>query len=169
MLYTVLSSAEWVTVCACVAVGILVLCASQLRCPSSGVCVCVCVPAGILVLNAREGGPAWRAGIRGTSRDEYGRLVLGDIITAINGQKIRNSSDLYKVLDKSTVSLGQLVPAAHHLEGSTFTHTHIHTYTAPSHPVTVSASNALLVFCALADRDNFVFTNSVPPGRCTYS
>eukprot|EP00878_Enallax_costatus_P007128 GHUV01007471.1.p1 GENE.GHUV01007471.1~~GHUV01007471.1.p1 ORF type:complete len:461 (+),score=99.62 GHUV01007471.1:690-2072(+) len=58
---------------------------------------------GILVLNAREGGPAWRAGIRGTSRDEYGRLVLGDIITAINGSKIRNSSDLYKVLDKSTV------------------------------------------------------------------
>jgi S1-C subfamily serine protease len=56
------------------------------------------------VLNAREGGPAWRAGIRGTSRDEYGRLVLGDIITAINGSKVRNSSDLYKVLDKATVS-----------------------------------------------------------------
>jgi hypothetical protein len=66
-----------------------------------------CTPfcaAGILVLNAREGGPAWRAGIRGTSRDEYGRLVLGDIITAINGTKVRNSSDLYKVLDKSMVS-----------------------------------------------------------------
>jgi S1-C subfamily serine protease len=60
--------------------------------------------AGILVLNAREGGPAWRAGIRGTSRDEYGRLVLGDIITAINGTKVRNSSDLYKVLDKAMVS-----------------------------------------------------------------
>lgn len=58
---------------------------------------------GILVLNAREGGPAWRAGIRGTSRDEYGRLVLGDIITAVNGAKVRNSSDLYKVLDKATV------------------------------------------------------------------
>jgi hypothetical protein len=39
--------------------------------------------AGILVLFARECGPAWRAGIRGTTRDEYGRLVLGDIITAI--------------------------------------------------------------------------------------
>jgi S1-C subfamily serine protease len=59
--------------------------------------------AGILVLNAREGGPAWRSGIRGTSRDEYGRLVLGDIITAINGNKIRNSSDLYRLLDKSRV------------------------------------------------------------------
>lgn len=58
---------------------------------------------GILVLNAREGGPAWRAGIRGTSRDDYGRLVLGDIITRINGARIRNSSDLYRVLDKAQV------------------------------------------------------------------
>ena len=31
--------------------------------------------AGILVLSAREGGPAWKAGIQGTSRDEFGRLV----------------------------------------------------------------------------------------------
>ncbi len=31
---------------------------------------------GILVLNAREGGPAFKAGLQGTSRDEYGRLVL---------------------------------------------------------------------------------------------
>lgn len=74
-----------------------------------------CVSAsGILVLNAREGGPAWRAGIRGTSRDEYGRLVLGDIITAINGSKVRNSSDLYRLLDKSVVSVAclQLVLSA---------------------------------------------------------
>ena len=32
--------------------------------------------AGIMVLNAREGGPAFKAGLQGTSRDEYGRLVL---------------------------------------------------------------------------------------------
>lgn len=63
------------------------------------------VSAGILVLNAREGGPAWKSGIRGTSRDEYGRLVLGDIITAINGKNVRNSSDLYRMLDKALVSL----------------------------------------------------------------
>jgi S1-C subfamily serine protease len=61
---------------------------------------------GILVLNAREGGPAWRAGVRGTSRDDYGRLVLGDIITSIDGARIRNSSDLYRVLDKAQVRAG---------------------------------------------------------------
>lgn len=58
---------------------------------------------GILVLNAKDSGPAGKAGIKGTSRDEYGRLVLGDIITAINKQKIRNASDLYRILDKSQV------------------------------------------------------------------
>lgn len=56
------------------------------------------------MLSAREGGPAWKSGIRGTSRDEYGRLVLGDIITAINGKNVRNSSDLYRMLDKALVS-----------------------------------------------------------------
>lgn len=30
---------------------------------------------GVLVLNARDGGPAAKAGIRGSSRDEYGRCV----------------------------------------------------------------------------------------------
>ncbi|GLI63253.1 hypothetical protein VaNZ11_006153 [Volvox africanus] len=61
------------------------------------------IKAGILVLSAREGGPAWRAGLKGSTRDEYGRLVLGDIITAVNGVKIKNSSDLYRVLDKAQV------------------------------------------------------------------
>ncbi len=40
---------------------------------------------------------------QGTSRDEYGRLVLGDIIRTVNGTMIKSSSDLYKVLDKSKV------------------------------------------------------------------
>ncbi|EFJ46216.1 trypsin family, partial [Volvox carteri f. nagariensis] len=61
------------------------------------------IKAGILVLSTREGGPAWKAGLKGSTRDEYGRLVLGDIITAVNGIKIKSSSDLYRVLDKCQV------------------------------------------------------------------
>ena len=30
--------------------------------------------SGILVLDARKGGPAYKAGIKGTTRDHYGRL-----------------------------------------------------------------------------------------------
>ena len=58
---------------------------------------------GILVLDARKGGPAWKSGIKGTSRDKYGRLVLGDIITAVNSKRVRNASDLYKQLDKCAI------------------------------------------------------------------
>ena len=59
------------------------------------------VPAGILVLNAREGGPAFKAGLMGTSRDEYGRLVLvseslnitlGDIMITPRGRQKRRGS-----------------------------------------------------------------------------
>jgi len=59
--------------------------------------------SGVLVLDAREGGPAAKAGVRGTTRDEYGRLVLGDIILEIDGKKVKNASDLYRALDKYKV------------------------------------------------------------------
>ena len=58
---------------------------------------------GVLVLDARDGGPAAKAGIRGTTRDEYGRLVLGDVILSVDGRKVKNASDLYKSLDKAGV------------------------------------------------------------------
>ncbi|PSC73356.1 Protease Do-like chloroplastic isoform B [Micractinium conductrix] len=58
---------------------------------------------GVLVLNARDGGPASKAGIKGSTRDEYGRLVLGDIILAIDGTRINSASDLYRILDKCSV------------------------------------------------------------------
>ena len=45
--------------------------------------------SGILVLDARKGGPAWKSGIKGTSRDEFGRLVIGDVITAFRGMPIK--------------------------------------------------------------------------------
>lgn len=59
--------------------------------------------SGVLVLEAKQGGPAALAGVKGTSRDEYGRLVLGDIILAVDGKKIKNASDLYRVLDTAKV------------------------------------------------------------------
>lgn len=42
-------------------------------------------------------------GLRPTTRDSYGRLVLGDVITSLNGQKVTNGSDLYKILDRCKV------------------------------------------------------------------
>ncbi|CAI5519537.1 unnamed protein product [Closterium sp. Naga37s-1] len=65
--------------------------------------------AGVLVLDAPPSGPAGKAGIRPTTRDSYGRLVLGDIITGIDGNTVRNGSDLYRILDRCKV--GQKVEA----------------------------------------------------------
>ncbi|KAI3722297.1 hypothetical protein L2E82_33329 [Cichorium intybus] len=59
--------------------------------------------SGVLVLDAPPNGPAGKAGIVSTKRDGYGRLVLGDIITSVNGKKVANGSDLYRILDQCKV------------------------------------------------------------------
>ncbi|KAG8366868.1 hypothetical protein BUALT_Bualt16G0012700 [Buddleja alternifolia] len=59
--------------------------------------------SGVLVLDAPSDGPAGKAGLRPTKRDNFGRLVLGDVITSINGKKISNGSDLYRILDQCEV------------------------------------------------------------------
>jgi hypothetical protein len=55
---------------------------------------------GVLVLDAREAGPA---GVKSTSRDESGRLILGDVIVELDGNLIKDSTDLYRTLDKLDV------------------------------------------------------------------
>ncbi|CAM8995384.1 unnamed protein product [Rhodiola kirilowii] len=59
--------------------------------------------SGVLVLDAPLNGPAGKAGLLPTKRDAYGRLVLGDIITSVNGKKVSNGSDLYRILDECQV------------------------------------------------------------------
>ncbi|CAI9752646.1 unnamed protein product [Fraxinus pennsylvanica] len=59
--------------------------------------------SGVLVLDAPPNGPAGKAGLQSTKRDAYGRLILGDIITSINGKKVSNGSDLYRILDQCKV------------------------------------------------------------------
>ncbi|KAF3444656.1 hypothetical protein FNV43_RR14349 [Rhamnella rubrinervis] len=59
--------------------------------------------SGVLVLDAPPNGPAGKAGLLPTKRDAYGRLILGDIITSVNGKKVVNGSDLYRILDQCKV------------------------------------------------------------------
>ncbi|KAJ1264149.1 hypothetical protein BS78_09G240700 [Paspalum vaginatum] len=59
--------------------------------------------SGVLVLDAPPNGPAGKAGLQATKRDPYGRLILGDIITSVNGTKVTNGSDLYRILDQCKV------------------------------------------------------------------
>ncbi|KAJ4790210.1 DegP protease 1 [Rhynchospora pubera] len=59
--------------------------------------------SGVLVLDAPPNGPAGKAGLLPTKRDSYSRLILGDIITEVNGKKVTSGSDLYRILDQCKV------------------------------------------------------------------
>ena len=44
-----------------------------------------------------------KAGIRPTRRESSGRLILGDVITAIEGKKVKSPNDLFLILENHQV------------------------------------------------------------------
>jgi S1-C subfamily serine protease len=56
--------------------------------------------SGVLILRVIPGGVAEKAGLHGTYRDEDGKIVLGDLITAIDGKPVKRSNDLFSLLAK---------------------------------------------------------------------
>lgn len=61
------------------------------------------VEKGLLIIGVARGGSAASAGLRGLSQNASGDVVLGDIITAIDGTPVLDSDDLYKLLDKKQI------------------------------------------------------------------
>ncbi len=57
---------------------------------------------GLLIINVQPGGPADQAGLLGITR-VYGEIVVGDIITAINGVRVASFNDLLHELDNYTI------------------------------------------------------------------
>jgi len=57
-----------------------------------------------LIWSVRPGGPAANAGLKGLARTEDGDIELGDIIVAVDGEKIANYDNLYRVLDKHQIN-----------------------------------------------------------------
>ena len=55
---------------------------------------------GILILEVLEGGAADKSGLQPTRRTREGSIVLGDVITAINGEKVSDRGDLILILEK---------------------------------------------------------------------
>jgi S1-C subfamily serine protease len=58
------------------------------------------VNEGVGIYQVSPGGPAAAAGLRGLQQTEDGEVVIGDIILSIDGEKIVDGDDLYRVLDK---------------------------------------------------------------------
>ena len=54
---------------------------------------------GAVIREAYPGSPAHRAGLRGIRQDQTGRLILGDIIIAVDDKSVNSYDDLYNTLD----------------------------------------------------------------------
>jgi S1-C subfamily serine protease len=54
---------------------------------------------GVLVLTVTAGSPAARAGLRASEVTENGRVVLGDVIEAVDGRSVESFATLINVLD----------------------------------------------------------------------
>lgn len=58
---------------------------------------------GVVVVTAPRDSPAGQAGVRSTTRDEQGRLILGDVIVGLDGKRVRDSRDLFLIIDEKNV------------------------------------------------------------------
>lgn len=58
---------------------------------------------GVLILDVQRGGPADKAGLRPTYRDDFGRIVVGDIMVEIKGVRIKDDAVLFETLDSCKV------------------------------------------------------------------
>jgi len=61
------------------------------------------VSDGVLIVNVARGSGAASAGLRGLQQTEMGDIELGDIIVGIDNDKVINSDDLFRVLDKHQI------------------------------------------------------------------
>lgn len=58
------------------------------------------VEEGLLILQLDPAGSAAAAGLRGLSESSQGDLVIGDIILSIDGERMADQNDLFRVLDR---------------------------------------------------------------------
>lgn len=65
------------------------------------------VPKGVLLVNVASGSPAAAAGLQPFGRDRSGRIVQGDVITAVDGQAVGDLDDMLSLLE--TRQIGEKV------------------------------------------------------------
>jgi S1-C subfamily serine protease len=75
--------------------------------------------SGVLILDVTPGGPADKAGLRPTRFDEFGRILLGDIITAVDDQPIRSAKGLFALLEDQ-YQIGNQVTVTYERGGEEF-------------------------------------------------
>ena len=59
--------------------------------------------SGVLVLNIDARSSAADAGLLPTMRDRYGRVALGDVIVAVDGEPVKSSNDVLDQFEKHQI------------------------------------------------------------------
>jgi S1-C subfamily serine protease len=57
------------------------------------------IEKGIVITFLDKKGGAFKAGLEGIKRDQYGRYIIGDTILAVNGKEVNNLDDIYHILN----------------------------------------------------------------------
>ena len=70
---------------------------------------------GLIVSYIDDKGGAARAGLKGMTQDQYGRVYLGDIITHVDGKEVNSLDDIYQILE--TKKIGEEVDVKYVREG----------------------------------------------------
>jgi S1-C subfamily serine protease len=58
---------------------------------------------GAIIERVTRNSAASRAGLRGTQQGPQGQIILGDVITSIDNERVDSGDELYKVLDRRSV------------------------------------------------------------------
>jgi S1-C subfamily serine protease len=58
---------------------------------------------GVLILQVLPNTTAEKAGLQETKRKDNGKIGLGDLIVAVDGQAVRTSDDLFRIIDEHAV------------------------------------------------------------------
>lgn len=61
------------------------------------------VSDGVIIMQVAPGEAAANAGLRGVTQTENGDFAIGDIILGMDSEKIANTDDLYRLLDKHQI------------------------------------------------------------------
>ncbi|HEX9630314.1 MAG TPA: PDZ domain-containing protein, partial [Pyrinomonadaceae bacterium] len=62
------------------------------------------VSDGVLIYQVAPGGAAANASLHGLTQTENGDVEIGDVIVGIDNEKVANTDDLYRILNKHNVS-----------------------------------------------------------------
>ena len=61
------------------------------------------LPPGITIIGATRGSPAAKAGLQPFRRGRDGGILMGDVLTAVDGQPVQNLDDVLTLLEQKNV------------------------------------------------------------------